>query len=124
MTNEETLHDDYATPEEKEIALKLIHLESQAHEGALFEDWMRHGAGLKFAKYLESEITLAKNSWLAAEDRQAAENIRIQAQVYAKIKSWIFSQIQTGKVAGTEIKKFSEEGEKLNGLVRLPQRPS
>jgi|SRR6185312_1155618 len=121
MSYEDILRDEYSTQDDKEIAAKLMALESQAHEGALFEDWMRHGAGQKFAKYLESQITLAKNDWLSAEDRQAAENIRIQAQVYAKIKAWIYSQIQTGKVAGTEIKKFSDEGTRLNGLIRLPQ---
>ena len=123
MTNQDIINDPFSSQDEKDMAAKLIALEQQAHQGALYEDWMRHQAGQSFAKYLEGQITLAKNEWLAAEDRDKAEITRIQAQVYAKIKTWIYAQIQAGKLAATEVKKFADEGERLNGLIKPPTRP-
>lgn len=52
MAPEEILKDDYSTEDEKRAAAQLITLQNQAHEGALFEDWMRHQAGQKFSRYL------------------------------------------------------------------------
>lgn len=110
--------DAFLTQEDKDAQANLARLEQQAHEGALFEDWMRHQAGQKFSKYLESEITDAKNKWLSATDREAAEVVRLQAQVYQKIKGWINAQISAGKLASVGIKKFSEEGVKLEGWIK------
>lgn len=120
MNYNDILNDPYSTEDDREIARKLVNLEMQAHTGALYEDWMRHQAGQMFAKYLEGQITLSKNEWLAAPDRDKAEVTRLQAQVYAKIKTWIYAQISAGKLAATESKKFVEEGERLNGLIKPP----
>lgn len=122
MTNQDIVNDPYASADEKEVAAKLAALEQQAHQGALFEDWMRHQAGQLFAKYLEGQINLSKNEWLAASDEDSLK-IRYQAQVYAKIKTWIYAQIQAGKLAASETKKFAEEGERLTGLIKPPTRP-
>lgn len=108
----------FTTDEDKEAVEKFAVLEKQAHQGALFEDWMRHQAGQLFNQYLESQITDAKNKWLAAEDREAAEITRVQAQVYQKIKQWINAQINAGKLASNEVKKFVQEGAKLEGWVK------
>lgn len=117
MVPEEILKDEYSTDEEKAAAARLIVLQNQAHEGALFEDWMRHQAGQKFSRYLETEIADAKNRWLTGADRDAAEIVRLQTQVFVKIKQWIASQIVSGKVAAEGIKRFQEEGVKLEGWI-------
>lgn len=117
MAPEEILKDEYSTDEEKEAAARLITLQNQAHEGALFSDWMRHQAGQKFSRYLDEQIADAKNKWLVGADREAAEIVRLQAQVYQKIKLWIAAQIQSGNVASVGIKKFQEEGVKLEGWI-------
>lgn len=108
----------FTTEEDKEASAKLAVLEKQAHQGALFDDWIRHQAGQIFNQYLESQITDSKNKWLGAEDREAAELVRVQAQVYQKIKQWINAQIVSGKVASQEVKKFVQEGAKLEGWVK------
>lgn len=107
----------FTTDDEKEAAEKLARLERQAHEGALFEDWMRHQAGQIFNQYLESQINDAKNRWLAAEDREAAEAVRLQSQSFQKIKQWINAQISAGKLASVEVKRYVEEGAKLEGWI-------
>lgn len=117
MVPEEILKDEYSTDEEKAAASRLIVLQNQAHEGALFEDWMRHQAGQKFSRFLEAEIADAKNRWLTGADRDAAEIVRLQTQVFVKIKQWIAAQIVSGKVAAEGIKKFQEEGVKLEGWI-------
>lgn len=110
--------DAFQTQEDKDAAAKLAVLEKQAHQGALFEDWMRHQAGQLFLAYLNGQINDSKNAWLGAIDREAAETVRLQAQVYQKIKSWINAQIATGKLASNNIKSFSEEGVKLEGWIK------
>lgn len=123
MAPEEILKDEYATAEEKEIAKKLVALETQAHQGAVFEDWMRHQAGQYFAQYIDSLIVDAKNQWLVHEDRVKAETIRLESRAYLKIKQWIAGQIAAGRLAGTELKKFHDEGQELEGQIKLPPRP-
>lgn len=110
--------DAFITQEDKDAQVKLAILDKQAHQGALFDDWIRHQAGQLFLKYLQSQIEDSKNAWLGAEDREKAETVRLQAQVYAKIKGWIHAQIATGKLASNEVKKFSEEGVKLEGWIK------
>lgn len=117
MAPEEILKDAFSTDDEKEAAARLITLQNQAHEGALFDDWMRHQAGQKFSRYLEAEIADAKNKWLTGADRDAAEIVRLQTQVFVKIKQWIAAQILSGRVAAEGIKKFQEEGVKLEGWI-------
>jgi hypothetical protein len=123
MAPEEILKDEYATVEEKETAKKMVALEAQAHVGAIFEDWMRHQAGQFFAKYLEQQIVDARNKWLIEETREKAEHVRIHSQAFLMVKQWIASQIATGRLAGQELKKFHEEGQQLEGQIRLPPRP-
>lgn len=110
--------DAFQTQEDREIADKLASLDRQAHQGAIFEDWIRHQAGQLFTKYLDEQINDSKNKWLASEDREAAEIVRVQAQVYSKIKQWIAAQILSGKTASVELKKFAEEGDKLEGWIK------
>lgn len=117
MVPEEILKDEYSTEEEKRAAAQYIVLQNQAHEGALFEDWMRHQAGQKFSRYLEEQITDAKNKWLTGPDREVAETVRLQTQVFVKIKQWIAAQIVSGKVAAEGIKRYQEEGVKLEGWI-------
>jgi hypothetical protein len=104
--------------EDQEHADKLARLEQQAHQGALFEDWIRHQAGQIFLKFLEEQVTDSKNKWLSADDRNGAEIVRVQAQVYQKIKQWIAAQIASGKLASNEVTKFVQEGEKLEGWIK------
>lgn len=117
MVPEDILKDEYSTDEDKKSAAQYIGFQNQAHEGALFEDWMRHQAGQKFARYLEEQIADAKNKWLVGADREAAEVVRLQTQVFVKIKQWIAAQILSGKVAAEGIKKFQEDGVKLEGWI-------
>jgi hypothetical protein len=108
----------FTTDEEKAAQVQLANFDRQAHQGALFDDWIRHQAGQMFLKYLQTQIEDSKNAWLGATNREAAETVRLQAQVYAKIKAWIHAQIATGKLASNEVKRFSEEGVKLEGWIK------
>jgi hypothetical protein len=112
--------EEFLTQDEQELRAKLELLERQAHTGALFDDWVRHQAGQAFMKYLEEQINDSKNRWLSAADREAAEVVRVQAQVYQKVKGWINAQSASGKVASQEVKRFTEEGVKLAGLIVDP----
>jgi hypothetical protein len=114
---------DFLTEEEKQDQIKLGLLSAQVERGLLFEDWLRSAPGLMFSQMLEAQISDAKNAWLAAADRDKAEMVRIQSQVYLKIKQWIASQIQAGKVAKVGLQQFSEEGTVLSNMIRKPERP-
>ncbi len=45
--------------------------------------------------------------------------VRLQAQVYTKVKQWIASQIQSGRVSSEAVKKIIEENEGLSNNISL-----
>jgi hypothetical protein len=118
MSEEEFMSDD-----ERETWRRLKLLKAQAERGNFFADWIRAPAGVLFLEMLEGKIQDAKNAWLSASDRDAAEIVRVQSQVYLKIKQWLAAQVQSGKVAQAGIAQFEEEGTVLSNLSKQPQGP-
>ncbi len=115
--------EEYKTDDEREAERRLALLKTQAERGNLFADWLRAPAGVLFSQMLEAQIADAKNSWLAAPTQVAAEVVRIQSQVYLKIKQWLASQVQAGKVAEAGLTQFEDEGAVLSNMIRQPERP-
>lgn len=114
---------DFMTEEDRQMQGRLALLKSQAETGAHFSDWVRTPASVIFLKMLDDQIQDSKNAWLLASGSVPAEVVRVQAQVYLKIKQWIMSQIQVGKAAEVGLKQFEDEGAALSNIVRMPERP-
>lgn len=91
-----------------------------AHEGALFSDWSRMFCTKQFLLWLDSQITDEKNAWLAMQDREKAEAVRLQAQAYTKVKNWLASKINAGNLAAKGIKDLHDQGVELEGMIRPP----
>lgn len=112
--------DDFSSAEEREAQRKLDLLNERAHEGALFADWSRSYCSKKLFGWLDEQIQDTKNNWLAAESREKAEAIRLQAQSYTKIKNWILAKVRAGEVAAEGVKQFHDEGVELEGMIHPP----
>ena len=110
---------DYASAEEKAAQKVLGQLDSQAHEGALFADWSRQYCSVRLFKWLDEQIADSKNAWLTKTSREEAEAVRLESRAYAKIKSWIYTQIKAGELASIGIKQFHNEGVELDGILKL-----
>jgi hypothetical protein len=111
---------EYASAEEKAAQKLLGQLDSQAHEGALFADWSRQYCSVRLFKWLDEQIADSKNAWLTKTSREEAEAVRLESRAYAKIKSWIYTQIKAGELASVGIKQFHNEGVEMEGVIKLP----
>lgn len=109
---------EYKTPEEIAAEKMLASFEKTAHEGALFTDWARSYCTIKFLKWVDEQISDAKNSWISAKDRESAEAIRLQTQSYTKMKNWILAKIREGEVASEGVMKLHAEGVEMEGMIK------
>jgi hypothetical protein len=116
MDFEEMSKDPYNTDEETKILHQLANLETQAHEGALFEDLKRHPAFQKLERYMDSVISDSKNTIFNDPDGDH-KKVVYQVQGLVKLRNWVNAQVLAGQIASKGInehfKAVQEEKKQL-----------
>src|SRR5579863_1062970 len=102
----------YESDDEKAIVQQLQGFESQAHEGALIADLMRHPGFKPFKKWLDDQAMDVHGRWLTASDADALK-LRHQAQVYQEVANWFNSRIAKGTAASKAIEQHLQEQKQL-----------
>lgn len=98
----EMAKDEYNTEEETKILQQLANLETQAHEGAMFEDLKRHPAYQKVERYMDSVISDSKNTIFNDPDGDH-KKVVYQVQGLIKLRNWINGQVLAGNIAAKGI---------------------
>jgi len=90
---------------------QIERLQHTIQEGAIIRDWCQQQGFKLFKSWIESKIEDKKKDWLTANDKEEAEKIRVQTQVWLDVMNEFKIWMLKGDNASHLLKEDAKERE-------------